>query len=372
MGKRIAKSAGGKRKRPDDVSFMGKLTTFAMKKPRRLAISASAMSVLVVSATVAVLIEGRHEVIERARQSSANVVSAMAGDVARNIEVYNLALQAVVDGMQDPAVAALPPELRRKVLFDRSTIAGFISGIYALDALGNVSDDPVGRIIRSNFADRDYFLVHRSRSDVGLYVSRPFRSRLREGELSIALSRRISSGRNRDFAGVAMLAIDVNYFQRMLNKLQVGPHGSAFVIQTDGTLLARNPALPPDALPPMLSSPSLATMLGSERGSYDARSPLDGVERVYTYARVRGSNLIVSMSPSLQDVTAEWNRRSLIVGSLVVAVTGCFNAAVWLLFFALRQRDSAQAKLLQLAGTDALTGLANRRTLDAASMNCGR
>jgi hypothetical protein len=145
MVERIAPLTGDKPRRARLASVVGKLATSAMRSPRWLAIGASAMSVLIVVATVAVLVEGRHEAIERATQSSANVVSAMAGDVAHNLEVYNLALQAVVDGMQDPAVAALAPELRRKVLFDRSTIAGYISGIYALDARGNVSDNPGGR-----------------------------------------------------------------------------------------------------------------------------------------------------------------------------------------------------------------------------------
>ncbi|CAL8481742.1 protein of unknown function (plasmid) [Caballeronia sp. S22] len=41
-------------------------------------------------------------------QTTSNVVSAMAGEVARNIEVYDLALQEVTEAVQDPAVAALP------------------------------------------------------------------------------------------------------------------------------------------------------------------------------------------------------------------------------------------------------------------------
>lgn len=348
------------------TSLLGRSATSAIRRPLWLAIGATVMSVLVVGITSVVLIEGRQEAIHRATQNSANVVSAMAGEVARNLEVYDLALQAVVEGMQDPAVATLTPGMRRKVLFDRSTIAGYISGIYALDAFGAVSEEPGGRTILANFADRDYFIVHRNRPDAGLYVSAPFRSRLRNGNVSIALSRRITAESDRRFAGVAMLAIDLKYFQQMVDKLQVGPHGSAFVIQTDGTLLARNPGLPEGLLPPTLNSPSLATLLTSKSGSYVAASPMDGVERVYTFARVRGSNLIVSMSPSLQDVTAEWKRRSLIVAALVLIVTGCFTFAVWLLFLALRQRDAAQAKLLHIAGTDALTGLANRRTLDAA------
>ncbi|WP_159839058.1 sensor domain-containing diguanylate cyclase [Burkholderia sp. 8Y] len=321
------------------------------------------MSLLVFGATVLVLGEARHDAVERARQTSANVVTALTGDIARSIEVYDLALSAIVDGIKDPTVMALPAEIRRRVLFDRSTAAGFISGIYAMDARGYIFEEPHGKTFRGSFADRDYFRVHNRSQNVGLYVSAPFRSRIREGVLSIALSRRLTDERG-DFAGVALIAIDVKYFHQMLSKLSVGPHGSAFVIESDGALLARNPALAISAAP-KISSNTFAQMLAADRGSYEAVSPVDGVTRLFTFSHVPRSNLIVSVAPALQDITAEWRQRSTIVGALVIVVTSSFMVAVWLLAIALRERDFAQTELRKMADTDGLTGLANRRALDA-------
>ncbi|KMY85962.1 GGDEF domain [Candidatus Paraburkholderia calva] len=81
---------------------------------------------------------------------------------------------------------------------------------------------------------------------------------------------------------------------------------------------------------------------------------------------MRGSNLIVVVAPAVDDVTAEWKHCSLIIGTLVIVVSVAFTAVVWLLVFAVRQRDAAQAKLIEIADTDGLTGGANRRRLDAA------
>lgn len=338
-------------------------TRSVMQRPFWLAMAATVMSLVVFGATVVVLAQARHDALQRAQQTSANVVTALTGDIARSIEVYDLALSAIVDGIKDPTVMALPPEIRRRVLFDRSTAAGFISGIYAIDTQGYIFEERSGSKFRGNFADRDYFRVHQTNLKAGLYVSAPFQSRIREGALSIGLSRRLTDQRG-DFAGVALIAIDVRYFQQLLSRLKVGPHGSAFVIQSDGALIARNPALPGNTAP-RIPSPTFLESLSADKGSFEAGSPLDGVARLYTFSHVPRSNLIVSVAPALDDITAEWRQRSIIVAALVVLVTTSFTVAVWLLAFALRERDFAQTELRKMAETDGLTGLANRRALDA-------
>ena len=75
---------------------------------------------------------------------------------------------------------------------------------------------------------------------MGLFVSHPFRSRLRNGNLSIGLTRRIN-GPDGAFAGVALLAIRIEYFQRLLDKISTGKSGAVFIVLDDGTLLARKP-----------------------------------------------------------------------------------------------------------------------------------
>lgn len=55
-----------------------------------------------------------------------------------------------------------------------------------------------------------------------------------------------------------------------------------------------------------------------------------------------------------------------LISALVIVVTVAFTTVVWLLVFAVRQRDAAQAKLVEIADTDGLTGVANRRRLDSA------
>ncbi|MDR8036265.1 diguanylate cyclase, partial [Burkholderia cenocepacia] len=73
-----------------------------------------------------VLYEGRIDARDRSRSMQQNLALMAAWDIERNIEIYSLSLQAVVDGANDPEVARLPMPLRRQVLFDRSTTAKYL------------------------------------------------------------------------------------------------------------------------------------------------------------------------------------------------------------------------------------------------------
>ncbi|WP_408151462.1 hypothetical protein [Caballeronia glebae] len=58
--------------------------------------------------------------MDRARETSRNLALIAEQDIERNFELYALSLQAVVDGMNNPHILALPRDLRRLVLFDRA------------------------------------------------------------------------------------------------------------------------------------------------------------------------------------------------------------------------------------------------------------
>jgi diguanylate cyclase (GGDEF)-like protein len=91
---------------------------------------------------------------------------------------------------------------------------------------------------------------------------------------------------------------------------------------------------------------------------------VDGVSRMFTYTHVPGTPLIAVVAPAVDDVLAPWRHRSNVAGVLTVAFGVVFVFVSWLLVFALRDKQRAQAALVRLAATDPLTGLSNRRVLD--------
>ncbi|KKL31111.1 hypothetical protein WR30_30665 [Burkholderia contaminans FFH2055] len=128
------------------------------------------------------LMQSRNDALDRASETSRNLGLMAERDIERNFEIYDLSLQALIQGLQRPDVMASTPALRRAVLFDHAMTAQFLGSMLVLDADGNIVLDSANDVPRKgNFADRKYFTVHRDNPNVGLYVSDPFASRLRGG-----------------------------------------------------------------------------------------------------------------------------------------------------------------------------------------------
>jgi diguanylate cyclase (GGDEF)-like protein len=341
------------------------LTHTVGSHPFLAGISGTAVAVAMASLTFVTLYDGRADALRHAHETSENLVSLISSDLARNVEIYDLSLQSMVDGAQDPATWQLPRGLRQSVLFDRATTAAYLGGAYVIDAAGRVAASQDGEINSAvQFDDRDYFLAQQRNPSVGLFVSHPFRSRLRGGKLSIGLTRRINA-LDGSFAGVALLAIRLEYLQRLLDRINTGTLGAVFIVLDDGTLLARKPFAERDIGTSIARSPTFIIMASHAEGSYVASSAVDGVRRIFTYAHVPNAPLIAVVAPALDDVFAEWRRRSLIAGGLTLALGAVFVMVAWLLAFTLQDKVAAQAELVRLAATDPLTGLSNRRVLDA-------
>ena len=163
------------------------------------------------------------------------------------------------------------------------------------------------------------------------YISpHPYRSRLRDGKFSIGLTRRINEA-DGTFGGVALLAIRIEYFQHLLDRINTGDLGSVFIVMDDGTLLARKPFSSRDIGTSIAKSPTFEVMAAHNSGSYVAKSAVDGVRRMFTYARVPGTPLIAVVAPAEDEVLAPWRRRSMLAGTLTLAFGAVFVMVSWCL-----------------------------------------
>ena len=315
---------------------------------------------------VGLLYQSRRDVGEAAERSAMNLADALDQTISRNLALLDLSLQGAMDGLALPQIAQASPEVRQTAMFDRAATAEYLGSILILDGNGRVRASSTGMnaAARSlDVADRDYFVVHRDQPDAGLFVSRPYTSRLRSSDPSIALSRRLHTA-DGTFGGVVMCAMRLAYFHHLFHALDLGPNGVVSVTRADGVVLARHPELA--GAPPDVSDAAVFQRIGREAaGSFIGRSKLDGEERLYVFRRIAGLPIVLTVGLATRDIYAEWRWRAAGLGS-VLFLLSCGTAALCLLFRReVMRRMAGEAAMQVMATTDSLTGLANRRAFEA-------
>ncbi|WP_172825930.1 sensor domain-containing diguanylate cyclase [Pseudomonas sp. URMO17WK12:I11] len=329
----------------------------------------SLLTVIAILSIVAFLLIREHANAQQAATRGATTIAQLIdADVLRTVELYDLTLQGLIAASQREDLNQVSPQIRHLVLFDRSTTARFKGDILLLDKHGDVlADSSLIDPKPGNFADRDYFLAHAFNSDTGMFISRPFKPRCDcddSEEWRISFSRRISSSTG-EFLGVAVASMRLAYFEQLFNSLDIGNDSTLSIINDDGILLAQKPHLINDPIGKNFAGrPNVMRILREGAGSFDSVSSVDHLQRLYTFSRVGNLPLTVIVALSGNEVFATWKRTAIVISGATGVLCIGLLWLTWLLCRELRLRHHAEQELALLAATDALTGVANRRTLD--------
>ena len=272
----------------------------------------------------------------------------------------------MVENWARPDITALPMGLRQLVLFDRSIEASNVSSAVILDSRGRVLlSMKDSRYLGLDFSDRAYFQSHVKSPDDGMHISAPFLSRVNASTTNIALSRRLSNA-DGSFGGVAVLNLNVHYFRQLLQGIQIGTHGRTTIFGPQGRVFMTLPYAAELIGMDRRETLLYRTLAASRNGSIVLESPVDGRLRLSVFRTVDDSGIKVLVSPAIEDIFQTWNRRAkeVLGAATILAAAMVFLSA--LLGRELRARRRAEQRMVEMAHTDGLTGLSNRRSLDAA------
>ena len=276
-----------------------------------------------------------------AAQTNANLARTLEQGLTWALDTFDKSIEGVAREVSRPEVWALPPDLRARVVFDNSLRVRGAGDVLVLDDKGDVVLDsrPLSPR-RVNLADREFFTVFQRGSHEGLYIGKPVPSRV-NGVNVLPLARAYYHADGR-FAGVVVGSVSLSYFNELFGSLDMGLHSGVNLFRSDGTVITRFPYGDADVGGSLAGTPHLKRYVEEGSGTFVGPSPLDGLERLYSFRSVGGYPMILTVAQSTDTVLAKWYRSAWVLGGFaLLLMVGCVGLAV--LFareLALRQQVS--------------------------------
>ncbi len=284
-------------------------------------------SLIIVAATsilVAALISAqRNSALDRARFDAANLSAAFEEQVRQAINSASGAMDrlkgaveargleaGLQDWVQQPAVESIPTQI---------TVIGADGRVAASTA------DPA--LKSADLSDREDFQSHAANRHKGLYIGKPIRA-LATGRIRIPLTRRLEKP-DGSFGGVLLASLYTEFLTGLYRSVDLGETGSLTLLGTDGAVRAYSSAAANEeadgASVAGSNQPGIPALRASDfdaDGAYEMASPIDGVERLYHWRKVKGYPLIVIVGFGKPEAlsAAHWQEAMVLGGGGVTLI----------------------------------------------------
>ena len=321
------------------------------------------------SAAAWLVLKNRQITISKAEVMAESIRDTAAVGVDNLVTSMDLSLQGVQEGFELSERFPVPQQVKRAMLFDKSATAKPFGALYVLDEKGMVvadlkDSDPYPPVSRAN---RPAFQAHVDNDAVGLFIDQP-RQRP-DGGRGIPFSRRLHHG-DGSFAGVAVGPLLINSLVLTLSQLPM-PGVSVILMKSDGTLLARSPAVADRLGQSLQNYPILKLLRDQPRGTKTIYDTIDGTPRVVSYVALSTYPLVVRVAYSIDAVLADWRMETVRyagIGAILMLTQLFLTWMVWQELgrrLAAEQEQRALAREMEvLAHQDSLTQLPNRRNFE--------
>jgi PAS domain S-box-containing protein len=263
--------------------------------------------------------------LEESRIAGQNMARSLAQHAELSFAEVDLVLSGITERVQHDGAAADLAGRLHELLAARVDQLPQLRELVILDAAGKwrVTSLPV-LPVEINNSDRPYFVFHRDHPEAGMHITPTVISR-NSGRATIIVSRGIRTPRG-EFAGVAVAAVDPEFFQRHYESYNIGAHGVIGLYSDDSTVLVRRPYNPANIGRQYAAAPIFTTrMPGVPAATVRNASLIDGVLRQVNYRYLDMLPLVVSVSLAEEDSLADWRAAAMLhltagAGLLVVVL----------------------------------------------------
>ncbi len=191
-----------------------------------------------------------------------------------------------------------------------------LTGLHVFDADGEMLySSPIESTPRSTIVDRA--LLHKLRDDPRAEVLFSAVIDVAATGRQIVVAARAMRDAQSKFLGVALAVIDLGYFQRLFQSLEVGPDGVLAIRRKDDfSVVVRWPVLQREINRPLPPGNPVreAMQAGQPAGTLTFPASSDGVLRTHSFRGVDRYPFFVLIAAAHDDALAGWRSRSLAVG----------------------------------------------------------
>ncbi|PZP90812.1 MAG: sensor domain-containing diguanylate cyclase [Variovorax paradoxus] len=319
------------------------------------------------------IVKSRRHVIEQTHAVNTNLARAVSEQVELSLAQVDQLLDTVVEELERADVTSDSLLRLQPVLVNHVARTEQLSGMFVYDAKGAwIATSEAKWDSSFNDAQAAYFVHHRESQSALARVGAPVRSRSSD-EWVIPVSRRINDAEGR-FAGVALATLSVDYYSRLLGRFNLGE--GAITLTIASHYVARHPIIATNVGQPATVLNPFVGPAGSGFGS--SVSPIDGVDRFFSFERARSHPSLVIVASGREQVLAAWRTSSWLQSLWVLLLCLALAIGLRLIQLNLRYRIRAEeglrdahdalakanVQLQRIARLDSMTGLPNRGTFD--------
>ncbi|MET3432549.1 diguanylate cyclase (GGDEF)-like protein [Herbaspirillum seropedicae] len=321
----------------------------------------------------AVLYQSHRQVERAAIEHGANIARIAQRSISRNVELLTLALDSLTWRYRHTQLHEMPLQQKMEFLLGENIEARYVAALGIVDTDGElvVGSAALSQILPGPYAQSDFFTAHQAhhaQGDTGLYISAPLTVRLERRMQVVVLSKRLAQP-DGSFAGISLMVLYLDYFRDLFQGLTLENDGVISLYSADGLAYMRipyNEAFIGSRLNISEDLERIFSPSGPAQGSYFARAQQDGPRWLYTFARVPGTGWTVFIGRTGARIFREWY--NMLYAVLFLMASFCI-ASLYLIRrvrVELQRRSALDQQLEELARTDKLTSLLNRRALDEA------
>ena len=312
---------------------------------------------LCVFAALALIAENRRHTIESANRENSNIARLVGFHVSHLLISGVRLLDSVSHNVESHGFAFFQSKEGQQLLLNRTLDYPELQTMLLISKTGRLL---VGASLPYpppdiNYADRDYFLLHKG--GVNLVFGEQLMSRS-FGRRGTTISRAIRS-RSGELEGIVLITIESSHFAHLFQSTQRSDRQEITILRNDGAIFVRFPEIEVGHRFPQ------AEVLGraerSPSGTYEGNSVIDNEPHLFAYETLQDFPLIVVASQKSAQVLAPWWRFTGSIASGLLIALVLLGAASRYAFTTAAQAEVLQHELERQAQTDSLTGLTNRR-----------